>query len=62
MFTWTPASKYQAEVGFVASDGRANSVAIPEVRMCECQNNGVCDFSSLSENSDIVNNKFAVSD
>ena len=62
LFKWTPESKYQANVGFVASDDRgANAVAIPEVRMCECLNGGECNFNSLSANSDIVNDKFAVS-
>ena len=61
LFKWTPNSVDQVRVGFVATDGRANSVALPEVRVCDCQNGGVCDFGQLVDNSDIVNNKFAVS-
>ena len=48
-------------VGFVATDGRANSVALPDVRVCDCQNDGVCNFDQMVDNSDIVNYKFAVS-
>ena len=61
VFKWTPANKDIVRVGFVATDGRANSVALPEVRLCDCQNGGICNFDKMVDNSDIVNNKFAVS-
>ncbi|XP_077993986.1 uncharacterized protein LOC144447778 [Glandiceps talaboti] len=59
-FVWTPANLDVVMVGFIASDGRAQSTLIPEVRLCKCQNGGTCNFDEFIDGSDIIDYKFAV--
>lgn len=61
VFKWTPYNTNQVRLGFSASDGRGFSVVEVDVLVCDCKNEGVCDYSSFVENSNLVEDKFAVS-
>ncbi|XP_033100756.1 G surface protein, allelic form 156-like [Anneissia japonica] len=62
-FFWTPGSTDQVLLTLVAMDNKGAATAFPlEVIICECQNGGVCDFNALVDGSDLLNNRFAVSE
>ncbi|PIK34386.1 putative fibrillin-1 [Apostichopus japonicus] len=60
VFRWTPYNADRVRLGFSASDGRGISVAETDVLLCDCKNGGTCDFSSLADGSNLVEDKFAM--
>ncbi|XP_033114121.1 uncharacterized protein LOC117114557 [Anneissia japonica] len=62
IFTWRPASTYGVRITIIATDSRGAISALPlAVVICSCLNGGTCNFNQLVDGSDIVNNKYAVS-
>jgi len=60
VFTWMPADTSKVRVGIRASDGQTNAVLQPTVKLCNCQNGGVCQYDQYTESSNIIVDKFAV--
>ncbi|XP_071482117.1 uncharacterized protein [Diadema antillarum] len=60
VFVWTPQSTDLVSLVIRASDGQLFSQVQPVVKVCDCQNNGTCSYDQYTQNSDIVNNRFAV--
>ncbi|XP_033122076.1 uncharacterized protein LOC117121084 [Anneissia japonica] len=56
----TPADTNEVNLGIVASDGLANSAEVFDVRICRCENGGICNFDTLVEGSEVLDNMFAV--
>ena len=48
-------------LNIVASDGKATSSVNLLVKVCQCENNGTCDFETVAEGEDLNENRFAVS-
>lgn len=59
-FSWNPSNVNTVRLGIQASDGTANGVLEPTVKVCDCQNNGTCLYNNYVENTNIMKNKFAV--
>ncbi|XP_022101062.1 uncharacterized protein LOC110984828 [Acanthaster planci] len=60
LFTWNPANVNKVSIGIRASDGSANAVFEPTVKVCNCQNNGTCLYDQYVENTNIMKDNFAV--
>ena len=61
-FMWTPQSLDPVSLVIRASDGQVYSPIQPVVKVCDCQNNGTCNYDQYTQESNIVNDKFAVSE
>nr|XP_006813857.1 PREDICTED: mucin-4-like [Saccoglossus kowalevskii] len=59
-FVWTPENTVKVNLSFIASDGSASSALNPIVKLCECKNNGTCNYNTTVQGSDINNDKFAM--
>eukprot|EP00057_Strongylocentrotus_purpuratus_P020264 XP_011674738.1 PREDICTED: mucin-like protein isoform X1 [Strongylocentrotus purpuratus] len=60
-FEWTPSSLNVSRIEVVVSDERgAQSVVSFKVKICECMNEGVCDFQTLAVGQNLNANGFAV--
>ncbi|XP_070536985.1 mucin-like protein [Ptychodera flava] len=60
-FEWEPRDKGQVRVAYVASDDKgASTTFVVEVRLCECMNDGECDFMGSTNGSDVTNDNFKV--
>ncbi|XP_030845464.1 mucin-like protein [Strongylocentrotus purpuratus] len=61
LFEWTPSSLDVSRIEVVVSDGRgAQSVVSFKVKICECMNEGVCDFQTLAVGQNLNANGSAV--
>ncbi|XP_030844962.1 mucin-like protein isoform X1 [Strongylocentrotus purpuratus] len=61
LFTWTPPSLDVSMIEIVATDDfGASSLLAYKVRVCQCSNDGVCNFDILAANQDLNNNGFTV--
>ncbi|XP_033124327.1 uncharacterized protein LOC117122739 [Anneissia japonica] len=61
VLTWTPQDTTMIRLGVVASDGVANSTREFLTLLCDCKNGGTCNFGTVDDNSDILDEGFAVS-
>ncbi|XP_030851749.1 mucin-like protein [Strongylocentrotus purpuratus] len=60
-FEWTPSSLNVSRIEVVVSDERgAQTVVSFKVKICECMNEGVCDFKTLAVGQNLNANGFAV--
>ncbi|XP_077993148.1 uncharacterized protein LOC144447116 [Glandiceps talaboti] len=60
-FEWTPNDTSKVKVAYIASDDKdASTTFVVVVRLCDCKNNGVCDFMGSTNGSDVVNDNFKV--
>ncbi|XP_077993150.1 uncharacterized protein LOC144447118 [Glandiceps talaboti] len=60
-FEWTPKDTSKVKVAYIASDDKdASTTFVVVVRLCDCKNNGVCDFMGSTNGSDVVNDNFKV--
>ncbi|XP_077993149.1 uncharacterized protein LOC144447117 [Glandiceps talaboti] len=60
-FEWTPKDTNKVKVAYIASDDKdASTTFVVVVRLCDCKNNGVCDFMGSTNGSDVVNDNFKV--
>ncbi|XP_072176489.1 uncharacterized protein [Diadema setosum] len=57
---WTPANTDRITLDVVASDGLVQSSVSILVKVCLCENNGICDFETEAEGEDLIENRFAV--
>ncbi|XP_071944793.1 uncharacterized protein [Antedon mediterranea] len=63
IFTWIPENTNAVTLTFIVTDSKGSVAAFPiEVILCECLNDGVCDFERLVDGSDILNNQYAVAE
>ncbi|XP_033122638.1 uncharacterized protein LOC117121521, partial [Anneissia japonica] len=60
VFTWTPQDTSMIRLGVVANDGVANSSREFLTLLCDCKNGGKCNFGTIEDNSNILDNSFAV--
>ncbi|XP_030844888.1 fibrillin-1 isoform X5 [Strongylocentrotus purpuratus] len=61
LFTWTPPSLDVSMIEIVATDDfGASTLLTYKVRVCQCSNDGVCNFDNLAANQDLNNNGFTV--
>ncbi|XP_033124345.1 uncharacterized protein LOC117122747 [Anneissia japonica] len=60
VFTWTPQDTTMVRIGIVASDGVANSTREFLTLLCDCKNGGICKFGTMDDNSDILDDGFAI--
>ncbi|XP_077996694.1 uncharacterized protein LOC144450002, partial [Glandiceps talaboti] len=59
-FTWIPEDKERVNLTILASDGKATTAFVPLIKICECENDGVCNYETFVKNADINNDKFSV--
>ncbi|XP_041471621.1 mucin-4-like [Lytechinus variegatus] len=61
IFTWIPPNLNATSIEIIAADDRNAQTSIAyKVLICQCQNNGVCDFADQAEGQDLNANGFAV--
>ncbi|XP_022094265.1 uncharacterized protein LOC110981206 [Acanthaster planci] len=60
LFNWTPADKSKVRIGFLASDGKANSSLEPIVNLCDCKNDGTCLLNQYAEGTNLIQDRFGV--
>ncbi|XP_041472517.1 uncharacterized protein LOC121421785 [Lytechinus variegatus] len=61
IFTWTPTDLNVSSIEIIAMDNRGAETSLSyKVLICQCENNGVCDFESQAEGQDLNANGFAV--
>nr|XP_054765691.1 mucin-like protein [Lytechinus pictus] len=61
IFTWIPPNLNVTSIEIIATDNRDAQTSIQyKVLICECQNDGVCDFEDQAEGHDLNANGFAV--
>nr|XP_054762175.1 mucin-like protein [Lytechinus pictus] len=61
IFTWIPTDLNVSSIEIIAMDNRGAETALSyNVLICQCENDGVCDFESQAEGQDLSANGFAV--
>ncbi|XP_038045729.1 uncharacterized protein LOC119720211 isoform X2 [Patiria miniata] len=60
LFVWNPTNTSKVRIAIQASDGSANAVLEPTVKVCNCQNNGTCMYDTYVQDTNIMKDKFAV--
>ncbi|XP_070549897.1 mucin-like protein [Ptychodera flava] len=60
LLQWTPSSLNNMGLEVEASDGTASSVLVVEVRICNCQNSGTCNYNTSVDGADVNNDKYKI--
>ncbi|XP_063960999.1 uncharacterized protein LOC129268585 isoform X3 [Lytechinus pictus] len=61
IFTWTPTNLNISSIEIIAMDNRGAETSLSyKVLICQCENDGECDFESQAEGQDLNANGFAV--
>ncbi|XP_077993853.1 uncharacterized protein LOC144447650 [Glandiceps talaboti] len=57
---FVPENLDAVSISYTASDGLTQSTFATEVRLCNCQNGGVCNYDAFIDGSDVLDAKFTV--
>ncbi|XP_072175589.1 uncharacterized protein [Diadema setosum] len=60
VFTYQPSGLSQISIGILASDGVVSRFLQLLIVLCHCENNGTCDFTTMTEGYNLNNDKFAI--